>query len=419
MRQRNGITIHELELALDAANKNNAHLQDSSRQQTTKILELTSSLEESNRKMHTALEQYTVISDKLQLVERDCNNFRINLDQALNAKKISETKVVELTSRLTEITNINVNLSQKVAIIEKELSALHADYTTTANELKIAEDRHDKVVQEAQYVESLLKDEQVKVNRAENAKKALESQVRSLTISMEEIECNSISTSRRSIQKLESRIEELEILLHDERKMHVETSTTLQKREKSFKELMLQYEEDRKNIVIFQESLNHLNEKIKMYRRQLEEQEAISNTNIMRVKKLQRELEASEDRANEAESSLNAFRSRQRVLAAAEISRESVSDEVEREVVIKKVVHNIHSSNVGSSSYSSSTRNEASALSSSSQQVGASSSSYQLGTSSAQRVGATSSYSRAASMASRASMSRALSVGRSSSVLKY
>ena len=63
----------------------------------------------------------------------------------------------------------------------------------------------------------------------------------------------------------------------------------LHKKERSIKELNLQSEEDRKSIIILQESLNKLNEKIKMYKRQLEEQESISS--IMCIKKLQRELE--------------------------------------------------------------------------------------------------------------------------------
>ena len=45
-----------------------------------------------------------------------------------------------------------------------------------------------------------------------------------------------------------------------------------------------------------------------MYKRQLEEQECISNSNIMRVKKFQRDLEAAESRALDAESTLDSFR---------------------------------------------------------------------------------------------------------------
>merc|ERR1711994_1227944 len=134
----------------------------------------------------------------------------------------------------------------------------------------------------------------------------------------------------------EQRIEELEIFLANEKKSHVETTTVLHKKESSVKALLLQSEEDRKNILILQESLEKLNEKIKMYKKQLEEQEQISNSNIMRVKKFQRELEAAEARANEAESSLNAFRSRARVYASAESKRENVVEEVERTTVINK-----------------------------------------------------------------------------------
>merc|ERR1711936_117173 len=167
-------------------------------------------------------------------------------------------------------------------------------------------------------------------------KKALETQVKSLTIRMEEIETTAVTSSKRTIQKMEVRIEELEMYLEKEKKMHVETTSILHKKERSVKELLLQSEEDRKNILILQESLERLNEKIKMYKRQLEEQESISNSNIMRVKKFQRELESAESRAEEAESTLSQFRSRERVFAAASARTEKSSDIQETEVVVRK-----------------------------------------------------------------------------------
>merc|ERR1712021_52583 len=144
----------------------------------------------------------------------------------------------------------------------------------------------------------------------------------------------------------------------------------------------------------------------KMYKRQLEEQEQISNSNIMRVKKFQRELEASEARAEEAESSLNAFRSRARVFATAESKRETVVEGVERQVVVNKSSANVSSSRqnitdvrIGGSS---------SAL--------AQSSAVEASSSRALRAGST--YSRAGSMA-RSSVLRAGSVGRAGSTFRY
>merc|ERR1712060_845923 len=144
---------------------------------------------------------------------------------------------------------------------------------------------------------------------------------------------------------------ELEVMINNEKKSHSVTMTELQTKTRQIKELVLQSEEDRKNIIILQESLDKLNEKIKMYKRQLEEQESISNSNIMRVKKFQRELEAAECRAEEAESSLNAFRSRERVFASASARSEKSTDVQETEVVVKKTINKV---NIGSTEESSS-----------------------------------------------------------------
>merc|ERR1711981_1549786 len=155
----------------------------------------------------------------------------------------------------------------------------------------------------------------------------------------------------RTIQKMEVRIEELEVMINNEKKAHAATMTELHTKTRSIKELILQSEEDRKNIIILQEPLDKLNEKIKMYKRQLEEQESISNSNIMRVKKFQRELESAESRAEEAESTLNQFRSRERVFASASARSEKSTDVQETEVVVKKTINKV---NIGSTEESSS-----------------------------------------------------------------
>merc|ERR1711913_208260 len=173
--------------------------------------------------------------------------------------------------------------------------------------------------------------------KIDNAKKALEKQVHSLSVKVEEIETNSVATSKRTIQKMEIRITELEEMINVEKKSHSVTMTELQTKTRQIKELILQ------------ESLDKLNEKIKMYKRQLEEQESISNSNIMRVKKFQRELESSEARAEEAESTLNQFRSRERVFAAASSRSEKSSDVQETEVVVKKTVNRVNVSGGASS----------------------------------------------------------------------
>merc|ERR1711872_728812 len=247
-----------------------------------------------------------------------------------------------------------------------DLAAVTRDYNDIARELKLADDRANKASADAGHFESLLREEQTKLVKIDNAKKSLENEVRSLSVRIEEIETNSVATSKRTIQKMEIRIQELEVMINEEKKSHAATMSELHTKTRSIKELILQSEEDRKNIIILQESLDKLNEKIKMYKRQLEEQEAISNSNIMRVKKFQRELESAENRAEEAESTLNQFRSRERVFAAASARSEKVQDVEEREVIVKKTINKIDSSGGSSSSLAVTSSSSAAAEESSS-----------------------------------------------------
>merc|ERR1719336_2616720 len=342
MKKKMSVTIAELEMSLDASNKANVQLQNSSKAQATKIMELTQIIDKTTLKYNEAMGQLDGSNKRLAAVDGEFANTKRSLTQLLNEKKMFESKLTELSTKITEITNINVNLSSVKTKLEKDLSVVQHSYEDMARELKLADDRANKAANDAQHFEGLLREESVKVQKLDNVKKALETEVRNMTVRIEEIETTAISSSKRTIQKMEMRIVELEEFLSKEKAMHVETTTALHKKERSVKELLLQSEEDRKNILILQESLERLNEKIKMYKRQLEEQEAISNSNIMRVKKFQRELEAAEARANEAESSLNSFRSQQRVFAAAaESRREAATNEVEQNVVIRKNIVNV------------------------------------------------------------------------------
>merc|ERR1711872_839457 len=382
----------------------NAQLQNNCKMQATKIMELTAAYDDVNRKLAGNVQQYDVTIKKLQTIEAEFKGLKINYDNSLKIVKDYEMKMGDLNKKVNELTSINTNLTQIKIKIEKELAIVTRDYDDIAKELKLADDRANKAGSDAQHFESLLREEQTKIVNLANAKKALENEVRSLSVKIEEIETTAISSSKRTIQKMEMRITELETMIN-EKKSHSITMTEVHKKERSIKELILQSEEDRKNIIILQESLDKLNEKIKMYKRQLEEQESISNSNIMRVKKFQRELESSEARAEEAESTLNQFRSRERVFAAASSRSEKSTDVQETEVVVKKTINKV---NIGSSSVEESS---SSALASRDIRAGS--------------VAGAVSYSRAGSVARAgstyrgSSMARAGSMARASSSLRY
>merc|ERR1711953_1247168 len=357
-------------------------------------MQLSGAYDDVNKKLSASVQQYDVTIKRLTMIGTELKTVTDNYNNSVKVVKDYEGKMAALNRQVTELSGANNNLTQFKGKIEKDLAAVTRDYNDIARELKLADDRANKASADAGHFESLLREEQTKLVKIDNAKKSLENEVRSLSVRIEEIEPNSVATSKRTIQKMEIRITELEEMINVEKKSHAATMTEMQVKTRQIKELVLQSEEDRKNIIILQESLDKLNEKIKMYKRQLEEQESISNSNIMRVKKFQRELETAENRAEEAESTLNQFRSRERVFAAASVRSEKATDIQETEVVVKKTVNKV---NIGSSS--------------------AVESSSSLQNSRDIRAGST--YSRAGSVARAGSVFRAGSVARAGSSARY
>merc|ERR1711902_465738 len=398
IKKKMAITITELEMALDASNKNNGQLQMTAKGQAEKIMQLTSAYDDVNKKLAGSAQQYDVTVKRLTVIENELKTVTVNYNNSVKVVKDYESKIAVLSKQVAELTSANTNLSQFKVKVEKDLAAVTRDYNDIARELKLADDRANKAAADAGHFESLLREEQTKLVKIDNAKKSLENEVRSLSVRIEEIETNSVATSKRTIQKMEVRIEELEVMINNEKKSHAATMTELHTKTRSIKELILQSEEDRKNIIILQDSLDKLNEKIKMYKRQLEEQESISNSNIMRVKKFQRELESAENRAEEAESTLNQFRSRERVFASASARSEKSTDVQETEVVVKKTINKV---NIGSSSVEESS---SSALASRDVRAGS--------------VAGAVSYSRAGSVARAGSTYRGSSMARAGSMAR-
>merc|ERR1712011_61409 len=110
---------------------------------------------------------------------------------------------------------------------------------------------------------------------------------------------------RNAMAKLESRIRELEIELGTVQSKTSETFKAFQKAERRTKELQFQQDEDHKNQDRMSELAGKLQQKIKTYKKQIEEAEEIAALNLAKFRKAQQELEETEDRARMAENALH------------------------------------------------------------------------------------------------------------------
>ena len=215
IKKKMAVTITELEMSLDASNKSNVQLTNATKAQQQKIMELSAAFEDAKKKLAAAADQNGAYAHKVQLMEADMTKIRTVLEQTVTAKKAAEGQIAAMNPKLNELSGLTNNLNNAKVKLEKDLAAVRTEYTDIARELKLADERANKASHDAQHFEGLLREESAKFVKVENIKKALETEVRSLTIRMEEIETNSVATSRRTIQKMEQRIGKKRHLLVD------------------------------------------------------------------------------------------------------------------------------------------------------------------------------------------------------------
>ncbi|KAK4017102.1 paramyosin, long form [Daphnia magna] len=317
IRKKMTITITELEMTLDVANKNNIELQKTIKKQSLQLTELQSMYEETQRQLQITMDQYGVAQRRLQTLQQEIEDMRANMEGALRAKRAAEQLAEDAGARINELTTINVNLSSTRVKLEQELSVYAADFEEASKELKLADDRAQRAQCELKHTMDVLHEEQERVVKIESIKKALEVEIKNLTIRLEEVETNALVSSKRIISKLEARVRDIELELDEERRRHAETTKILRKKERQVKEIIIQGEEDHKNVSLLQDSVEKLTQKLNVYKRQLQEQEGMSQQNLSRVRKFQRELEAAEDRAESAETNLNFVRAKHRTFVTS------------------------------------------------------------------------------------------------------
>merc|ERR550532_3100586 len=189
---------------------------------------------------------------------------------------------------------------------------MQTDLDEMNSELRAADDRAKKAMSDAARLADELRQEQEHSMQVEKLRKGLEQQVKDLQIRLDEAESQALKGGKKIIAKLEQRVTELEAELDSEQRRHAETQKNMRKADRRLKEIAFQSDEDRKNQDRLQELIDKLQNKIKLYKRQVEEAEEIAAINLAKYRKVQQELEDAEERSDAAETSLSKLRAKNR-----------------------------------------------------------------------------------------------------------
>merc|ERR1711881_731468 len=230
---------------------------------------------------------------------------RALLDSADRAKKQADMELAEARAAVNDMVTINSKASADKRKLEGAIHTMHAEIDDMLSQAKSSEDKAKKAMVDSARLADELRAEQDHSSSQEKAKRALESQMVELEQRLGEANDIAAKGGRNAMAKLESRIRELEIELGSIQCRTSENYKGFQKAERRVKELQFQQDEDHKNPDRMSELANKLQQKIKTYKKQIEEAEEIAALNLAKYRKAQQELEEAEDRSKMAGTALS------------------------------------------------------------------------------------------------------------------
>ena len=300
--------INELEIALDHANKANAEAQKSIKRYQAQLREVEGACEEENRLKRELAEKAGLAERKANALEGELEESRSLLDSAERGKRQTEMELGESRAAVNDMTSINSRASAEKRNLESMVHSLHAEIDDMLVQAKNNEEKAKKAMVDAARLADELRAEQEHTMAMDKAKRALETQMNEVEMRLADAEEMAIKGGRAAMAKLESRIRELEIELGNVQTRTSDTSKGYQKCERHVKELQFQRDEDAKNHDRLTDLANKLQQKIKAYKKQIEEAEEIAALNLAKYRKSQQEFEECEDRTRMAETELSHVR---------------------------------------------------------------------------------------------------------------
>merc|ERR1712241_1401006 len=148
-----------------------------------------------------------------------------------------------------------------------------------------SEEKAKKAMVDASRLADELRAEQDHCSNQQKAKRALDAQVKELEVRLAEVAVTATKGGKNAIAKLEGRIKDLEMELSNCQMRTAETQKAYQKSERKIKELQFQNDEDQKNQEKMGELATKLQEKIRTYKKQIEEAEEIAALNLAKFRK--------------------------------------------------------------------------------------------------------------------------------------
>ncbi|KAK7940465.1 hypothetical protein WMY93_003791 [Mugilogobius chulae] len=304
--------LNEMEIQLSHANRQAAEAQKQLRNVQGQLKDAQLHLDDAVRGQEDMKEQVAMVERRNGLMLAEIEELRAALEQTERARKVAEQELVDASERVGLLHSQNTSLLNTKKKLESDLVQVQSEVDDSVQEARNAEEKAKKAITDAAMMAEELKKEQDTSAHLERMKKNLEVTVKDLQHRLDEAENLAMKGGKKQLQKLESRVRELETEVEAEQRRGADAVKGVRKYERRVKELTYQTEEDKKNVNRLQDLVDKLQLKVKAYKRQSEEAEEQGNTHMSRLRKVQHELEEAQERADIAETQVNKLRAKSR-----------------------------------------------------------------------------------------------------------
>merc|ERR1712109_235721 len=292
--------INELEIALDHANKANSEAHKSIKRFQGQLRDVEVLYEDEARQRGETAEKAGLADRRAGALQGELEEARALLDSADRGKKTADMELVEARGAVNDMTTVNSKASSDKRRLESAVHTLHAEIDDMLAQAKGSEEKAKRAMVDAARLADELRAEQDHSTAQGKAKRALETQINEVELRLTEANEMAAKGGRNQMAKLESRIRELEVELGSIQSKTSESYKAFQKAERHVKELQFQQDEDRKNQDRMSELATKLQQKIRTYKKQIEEAEEIAALNLAKYRKAQQDLEENEERGKMA-----------------------------------------------------------------------------------------------------------------------
>merc|ERR1711902_38278 len=294
--------VGELEVSLDHANAANVETQKVIKRYHQQIRDLQAKLEEEQRAKEVCRDQFIAADRRAHSMQNALEESRTLLEQADRARRVTEQELADTNEQLSELTCQNQAIAGAKRKLEAESQTLAGDLDEKAKK---------SMVDAARLAEELRAEQDLAVS-FEKDRKLLECQVKDVQQRLDEAEVNALKGGKKAMNKMESRIRELNSELDAENRRFADAHKNLRKSERHIKELTFASDEDRKNHERMQILIDQLQGKIKAYKKQIEEAEEIAALNLAKFRAAQGNLAETGERADINEQALAKFKAKAR-----------------------------------------------------------------------------------------------------------